>query len=58
MFVILNNKNEFYSRNSIGGAEFTSNFAKATMFDSWESAMAEWDENGTDEISVHIEDIY
>lgn len=57
MFVILNNKNEFYSRNSNGGAEFTSNFAKATMFDSWESAMAEWDENGTDEISVHIEDI-
>ena len=57
MFVILNDKNEFYSRTPNGSAEFTSNFAKATMFDSWEIAMIEWNENGTDEILVHIEDI-
>lgn len=57
MLVILNDKNEFYSRTSNGGVEFTSNFAKATIFHTWEIAMIEWNENGTDEISVHIEDI-
>lgn len=57
MFVILNNKNEFYSRTKSGSAEFTANFAKASMFDTWYGAMVEWDENGTDEISVHIEEI-
>lgn len=57
MFVILNNKNEFYSRTKSGSAEFTANFAKASMFDTWYGAMVEWDKNGTDEISVHIEDI-
>lgn len=56
MFVILNDKNEFYSHTK-NGVEFTTDYAKADLFDTWQVAQSEWDENGTDEISVHIEDI-
>lgn len=54
MFFILNDKNEFYSHTE-NGIEFTTNFAKAEIFDTFEFAQNEWDENGTDDISVHIE---
>lgn len=54
MFFILNYKNEFYSHTE-NGIEFTTDFAKATMFDTRDIAMTEWDENGTDDILVHIE---
>lgn len=56
MFFILNDKNEFYSHTK-NGVEFTTDYTKADMFDTLEVAQSEWDENGTDEISVHIEKI-
>lgn len=56
MFFILNYKNEFYSHTE-NGIEFTTEFAKADMFDTLEVAQNEWDENGTDDILVHIENI-
>lgn len=57
MFVIINEDREFYSHTKDGGIEFTTNFSMADMFHSQEDAMREWDENGTDEISVIIESV-
>lgn len=57
MFVIINEDREFYSYTKDGGIEFTTNFSMADMFHSQEDAMREWDENGTDEISVIIESV-